>query len=108
MNRTPFIIQVRPGNRREYTFPDLTRPGCASSHGRANRGPPTGIVAEYGAVRRTGSDPDAGRPCCFSGETWRSGRQRQGGQDPFDSGFGDALITYEQDAMEPLPRLVTL
>jgi sulfate/thiosulfate-binding protein len=105
MNRTPFIIQVRPGNPKGiYDFPDLTRPGIRIVHtdpltsGAAN----WAIVAEYGAaVRRTGSDPDAGRAMLLG--IWRNVAVQAGSgraaRTQFDSGFGDALITYEQDAI---------
>ncbi|OPY01148.1 MAG: Sulfate-binding protein precursor [Syntrophorhabdus sp. PtaB.Bin047] len=105
MNRTPFIIQVRPGNpKRIHDFSGLTQPGVRVVHmdpltsGAAN----WAIVAEYGAaVRQPGSGPDAGRAMLLG--IWRNVAVQAGSgraaRTQFDSGFGDALITYEQDAI---------
>lgn len=110
INRTPFIIQVRPGNPKKiHDFSGLVQPGVRIVHtdpltsGAAN----WAIVAEYGAaVRQPGSGPDAGRSMLRG--IWRnvviqagSGRAAR---TQFDSGFGDALITYEQDAIWSLSR----
>lgn len=105
INRTPFVILVRPDNPKKiHDFSDLVRPGIRIIHtdpltsGAAN----WAIVAEYGAaVRQPGSGPDAGRSMLLG--IWRNvGIQAGSGRaakTQFDNGFGDALITYEQDAI---------
>ncbi len=105
INRTPFVIVVRPGNpKRIYDFTDLARPGVRIVHpdpltsGAAN----WAIIAEYGAaVRRPGADPRAGRSLLRG--IWRNVVAQAGSaraaKTQFDNGFGDALITYEQDAL---------
>lgn len=110
INRTPFIIQVRPNNPKKiHDFSDLTRPGIRIIHtdpltsGAAN----WAIVAEYGAaVRQPGSGPEAGKSMLLG--IWRNvGIQAGSGRaarTQFDNGFGDALITYEQDAIWSLSR----
>lgn len=105
INRTPFVILVRPGNPKKiYDFRDLTRPGIRIVHpdpltsGAAN----WSILAEYGsAVRQPNAGPDAGRSMLLG--IWRNVVAQAGSgraaKTQFDSGFGDALITYEQDGL---------
>lgn len=105
VNRTPFIILVRPGNPKKIRdFPDLTRKGVHITHtdpltsGAAN----WAIVAEYGAAaRQPGSGPDAGRSMLLG--IWRNVTVQAGSdraaKTQFDNGFGDALITYEQTGL---------
>ncbi|MEI9478255.1 MAG: substrate-binding domain-containing protein [Deltaproteobacteria bacterium] len=105
INRSPFVILVRPGNPKKiHDFSDLTRPGIRIVHpdpftsGAAN----WAIIAEYGsAVRQPDADPDAGRSMLLG--IWRNVVAQAGSgravRTQFDNGFGDALITYEQDAL---------
>ena len=105
MNRTPFVILVRPGNPKKIRdYSDLTRRGVRIVHtdpltsGAAN----WAIAAEYGAaVRQAGSGPDAGKDMLTG--IWRNVVAQAGSgraaRTQFDNGFGDALITYEQDAI---------
>ncbi|PKN19038.1 MAG: sulfate ABC transporter substrate-binding protein [Deltaproteobacteria bacterium HGW-Deltaproteobacteria-6] len=105
LNRTPFVIVVRPGNPKNIrSFADLARPGIRIVHpdpltsGAAN----WAIVAEYGAaVRQAGAGPDAGKSMLQG--VWRNVKiQASSGRaakTQFDNGFGDALVTYEQDAL---------
>lgn len=107
INRTPFVIVVRPGNPKKIQdFSDLARPGVRIVHpdpltsGAAN----WSIVAEYGAAaREPGAGPNAGRAMLLG--IWRNVAIQSGSaraaKTQFDQGFGDALITYEQDL---LPR----
>ncbi len=107
INRTPFVIAVRPGNPKKiYDYSDLARPGIRIVHpdpltsGAAN----WSIVAEYGAAaREPGAGPNAGRAMLLG--IWRNVAIQSGSaraaKTQFDQGFGDALITYEQDL---LPR----
>jgi len=105
INRSPFVILVRPGNPKKiHDFSDLTRPGIRIVHpdpftsGAAN----WAIIAEYGsAVRQSNAGPDAGRTMLLG--IWRNVVAQAGSgravRTQFDNGFGDALITYEQDAL---------
>ena len=102
VNRTPLVILVRPGNPRGIRdFSDLARPGIRIVHpdpltsGGAN----WAIVAEYGAGERerpgTGRDLLAGiwKNVVAQASSARAARTQ------FENGFGDALITYEQEAV---------
>ena len=114
LNRTPFVIMVRKGNPKGITsFADLGHPGVQVVHpdpltsGGAN----WAILAEYGAGARAAAGPGALKPP-------PSEQAKQGGRDvlmgvwknvvaqassaqaartQFENGFGDALITYEQE-----------
>jgi sulfate/thiosulfate transport system substrate-binding protein len=105
VNRTPFIILVRPGNPKAiHDFSDLTRSGVEIVHpdpltsGGAN----WAIAAEYGAGARGSADPlRAGRDLLTG--IWRNvvaqAPSARGARTQFENGFGDALITYEQEAI---------
>ncbi len=106
VNRTPFIILVRPGNPKGIRdFADLARPGVRVVHpdpltsGGAN----WAIVAEYGAGARSGgSDPARAGHDLLLG-VWRNvvaqAASARAARTQFENGFGDALITYEQEAL---------
>ena len=110
LNRTPFVILVRPGNPKGiHDFADLTRPGIGVVHpdpltsGGAN----WAILAEYGAgARARPSDPGAGYDMLLG--IWRNvvaqAPSARAARTQFENGFGDALITYEQDALLDLQR----
>lgn len=104
VNRTPFVILVRPGNPKGIRdFQDLTRPGIRIVHpdpltsGGAN----WAIVAEYGAGMRSSGDPEGGYKLLLG--IWRNviaqASSARAARTQFDNGFGDALITYEQEAL---------
>ncbi|MFY9549614.1 MAG: substrate-binding domain-containing protein, partial [Thermoanaerobaculia bacterium] len=105
VNRTPFLILVRPGNPRSIRdFKDLTRPGTKIVHpdpltsGGAN----WAIVAEYGAgAREEPGRPDAGERLLAG--IWKNvvaqAASARAARTQFENGFGDALITYEQEAV---------
>jgi sulfate transport system substrate-binding protein len=103
VNRTPFIILVRPGNPLGIRdFDDLARSGVRVVHpdpltsGGAN----WAIVAEYGAGLRRGG-PDAGYALLRG--VWANvvaqAASARAARTQFENGFGDALITYEQEAL---------
>ncbi|MCZ7573567.1 MAG: substrate-binding domain-containing protein [Ardenticatenaceae bacterium] len=106
VNRTPFIILVRPGNPIGiHDFADLTRPGVRVVHpdpltsGGAN----WAIVAEYGAgVREHPALGEQGGRDLLLG-LWRNvvaqAASARAARTQFENGFGDALITYEQEAL---------
>lgn len=105
VNQTPFVILVRPGNPRDiHDFADLARPGIQVVHpdpltsGGAN----WAIVAEYGAGARARPDnPNAGYELLLG--IWRNvvaqAASARAARTQFENGFGDALITYEQEVL---------
>jgi ABC-type sulfate transport system substrate-binding protein len=109
-NRTPFVILTRPGNPlRIRDFSDCAKPGVKVVHpdpltsGGAN----WAIVAEYGAgVRAAGGRPEAGREMLAG--IWRNvvaqAASARAAQTQFENGFGDVLITYEQELLRDIMR----
>ncbi len=105
VNRTPIVILVRPGNPKQiHDFADLMRPGVGVVHpdpltsGAAN----WAIAAEYGAGQRAHpEDPEAGYKMLLG--IWRNvvaqAASARAARTQFDLGFGDALITYEQEGL---------
>ena len=105
VNRTPFIILVRSGNPKGiHDFADLARPGMQVVHpdpltsGGAN----WAIIAEYGAgARANPADPNAGYDLLLG--IWRNvvaqAASARAARTQFENGFGDALITYEQEVL---------
>jgi sulfate/thiosulfate-binding protein len=110
LNRTPFIILVRPGNPKGiHDFGDLARTGVAVVHpdpltsGGAN----WAILAEYGAgARGNPGAAEAGYRLLLG--IWRNvvaqAASARAARTQFENGFGDALITYEQEALRDLAR----
>ena len=105
VNLTPFVILVRPGNPLGIRdFQDLTRPGVRIVHPdpMTSGGANWAIVAEYGAgARATPGGPAAGE-AMLSG-IWKNvvaqAASARAARTQFENGFGDALITYEQEAV---------
>jgi sulfate transport system substrate-binding protein len=105
VNRTPIVILVRPGNPKHiHDFSDLARPGIGVVHpdpltsGAAN----WAIVAEYGAGQREHpEDPNAGHALLLG--IWKNvvaqAASARAARTQFDLGFGDALVTYEQEGL---------
>lgn len=105
VNLTPFIILVRSGNPKNIRdFSDLARPGVQVVHpdpltsGGAN----WAIVAVYGAgIRQSPGNPNAGYELLLG--VWRNVVAQAGSaraaRTQFENGFGDALITYEQEVL---------
>jgi sulfate/thiosulfate transport system substrate-binding protein len=110
VNRTPFVILVRPGNPKKILdFADLARTGVRVVHpdpltsGGAN----WAILAEYGAgARQIGGGPEAGERVLAG--IWKNvvaqASSARAARTQFDNGFGDALITYEQEPLADLKR----
>jgi sulfate/thiosulfate-binding protein len=105
VNRTPFVILVRPGNPKGIRdFRDLSAPGVRVVHpdpltsGGAN----WAIVAEYGSGFRTsGGSAQAGYEVLRG--VWKNvvaqAASARAARTQFENGFGDALVTYEQEAV---------
>lgn len=105
VNLTPFIILVRPGNPLGIRdFEDLTRPGVRIVHpdpltsGGAN----WAIVAEYGSGARGVPGGEAAGEAVLRG-VWKNvvaqAASARAARTQFENGFGDALVTYEQEAL---------
>jgi sulfate transport system substrate-binding protein len=105
VNRTPFIILVRSGNPKGIRdFRDLAKEGVRVVHpdpltsGGAN----WAIVAEYGAAARGSADPLRSGHDLLLG-IWKNvvaqAASARAARTQFENGFGDALITYEQEAL---------
>ena len=110
VNRTPFVILVRPGNPKKiHDFADLALPGVRVVHPDplTSGGASWAILAEYGAgTRATGGSPEAGERLLTG--IWKNvvaqASSARGARTQFDNGFGDALITYEQEPLADLKR----
>ncbi len=109
LNRTPFIILVRPGNPLQLTdFADLTQPGVGIIHPDplTSGGAQWAILAEYGSeLRETG---DAALAYDQLAGIWRNvssqASSARAARTQYESGFGDVLITYEQELALDLLR----
>lgn len=105
VNRTPFVIFVRQGNPLGVRdFADLTKAGVKIVHpdpltsGGAN----WALVAEYGSgMREAGGNAAAGEALLAG--IWKNvaaqAASARAARTQFEQGFGDALITYEQEAL---------
>jgi sulfate/thiosulfate-binding protein len=108
VNRTPFILLVRPGNPKGIRdFSDLARPGVGVVHpdpltsGGAN----WALLAEYGSAARRaapGRERDAGEAALRG--VWTNvvaqSPSARGARTQFENGFGDVLVTYEQEVLK--------
>lgn len=107
VNRTPFVLVVRKGNPKGLRdFPDLARPGVQVVHpdpltsGGAN----WALLAEYGSAarRNPGREKAAGFETLLG--VWRNvsaqAASARAARTQFENGFGDVLVTYEQDVIE--------
>jgi sulfate transport system substrate-binding protein len=110
VNKTPFVIIVRKGNPKGiHDFTDLAKPGVKLIHPDpvSSGGAQWSILAIYGselakrdAFAQEGTSPDALR--LLQG-VWRNvistpGSAREA-RTQFETGFGDALITYELEGL---------
>src|SRR5574341_1330952 len=109
LNRTPFIIMVRPGNpRRVRDFDSLAAPGVGIVHPDplTSGGAQWAILAEYGAALRRTRDPALAEGQLLG--IWRNvvaqASSARAARTQFTNGFGDALITYEQEAVRDRAR----
>lgn len=104
LNRTPFVILVRPGNPHKIKdFADLARPGVEIVHPDplTSGGAQWAILAEYASALETGSTPRQAteRLRLLWKNVVSQANSAQAARTQFDSGLGDALITYEQDLL---------
>jgi len=104
LNRTPFIILVRPGNPKTiHGFDDLGREGIGVVHPDplTSGGAQWAILAEYGSARFEGEDAAEAKNRLE--RVWKNvvaqAASARAARTQFENGFGDALITYEQEAL---------
>ena len=104
LNRTPFVILTRPGNPLNIRdFSDLARPGLSVIHPDplTSGGAQWALLAEYGALMRSSGDSGLAQEQMLG--IWRNvtsqAASARAALTQFEGGFGDALITYEQDLL---------
>src|SRR5437868_8462163 len=110
VNKTPFVIIVRKGNPKGiHDFSDLSKPGIRLIHPDpvSSGGAQWSILAMYGSElvksqKQTG-DPDRARALQTLQAIWRNvistPASAREARTTFELGNGDALITYELDAL---------
>lgn len=108
INRTPIVLIVRAGNPKGITgFQDLRKPDVGIVHPdpQTSGGALWAILAEYGAFAPTGVEEEA-----YEGlrDLWKNvivlGSSSRASRTQFETGFGDVLITYEQEGVKDLTR----
>ena len=102
LNQTPFVILVRPGNPKGIqSFDSLAKPGVRVVHPDpyTSGGAQWALLAEYGSVVRTGGSPE--QAIAMMTGLWKNvvaqASSARSARTQFEGGFGDALITYEQE-----------
>ena len=115
VNRTPFVLVVRRGNPLGiHDFSDLARPGVRVVHPdpMTSGGANWALLAEYGAAARRAPGPPPGnkREAGFEAlrGVWRhvvaQAASARAARTQFENGFGDVLVTYEQDVLRDAAR----
>jgi sulfate transport system substrate-binding protein len=110
INKTPFVILVRKGNPKGiHDFSDLAKPGVQIIHPdpTSSGGAQWSILAIYGSElvksEKDTGDKDTARALQTLKAIWRNviatpGSAREA-RTQFETGFGDALITYELEGL---------
>ncbi|HEV2883651.1 MAG TPA: sulfate ABC transporter substrate-binding protein [Pyrinomonadaceae bacterium] len=110
INRTPFVILVRAGNPKGiHDFPDLAKPGLKLIHPDpvSSGGAQWSILAIYGSEliksEKQSGESDQARALQTLQAIWRNvistpGSAREA-RTQFETGFGDALVTYELEGL---------
>jgi sulfate/thiosulfate transport system substrate-binding protein len=110
VNKTPFIIIVRKGNPKGiHDFPDLGKSGVKLIHPDpvSSGGAQWSILAIYGSELKKSEvesgEPDKARALQTLRSMWRNVKATPGSareaRTTFELGNGDALITYELEAL---------
>src|SRR5438445_11621601 len=106
INKTPFVILVRQGNPKGiHDFPDLAKPGVKLIHPDpvSSGGAQWSVLAIYGSElvksEKQSGEADRARALQMMQAVWHNvistpGSAREASTQ-FESGYGDALITYE-------------
>ncbi len=102
--RTPIVIIVRKGNPKNIRgFEDLRREGIELLHGdpATSGAAQLAILAEYGSALRRDGDSELAFQQLLG--IWRNVKAQlptaREARNRFESGEGDALVTYEEDAI---------
>jgi sulfate transport system substrate-binding protein len=110
VNKTPFIILVRKGNPKGIQdFPDLAKAGVQVIHPDpvSSGGAQWSILSIYGSEMKKseaeGGNPDPNRALRTLQAIWKNvistpGSAREA-RTQFETGYGDALITYELEGL---------
>jgi sulfate transport system substrate-binding protein len=110
VNKTPFVILVRKGNPKGiHDFPDLAKPGVKLIHPDpvSSGGAQWSVLAIYGSElvkseKETG-EKDQARAFKTLEAIWSNVMSTPGSareaRTQFETGFGDALITYELEGL---------
>jgi len=110
VNKTPFVILVRKGNPKGIQdFPDLAKPGVRLIHPDpvSSGGAQWSILAIYGSElvksEKQNGEKDSAQALQALQAIWRNvistpGSAREA-RTQFETGFGDALITYELEGL---------
>ena len=110
VNKTPFVILVRKGNPKGIQdFPDLAKPGIRLIHPDpvSSGGAQWSILAIYGSEllksEKQSGEADRARALHTLESIWRNVMSTPGSareaRTQFETGFGDALITYELEGL---------
>src|SRR5213593_256508 len=111
VNKTPFVILVRRGNPKGiHDFNDLAKPGIRLIHPDpiSSGGAQWSVLAIYGSElvksQKQSGEPDHARALQMLQAIWRNvfstPASAREARTQFESGYGDALITYELDALQ--------
>jgi sulfate transport system substrate-binding protein len=110
INKTPFVILVRQGNPKGiHDFADLAKPGVKLIHPDpvSSGGAQWSVLAIYGSellkTQKQNGEPDQARAVQTLKAVWKNvistpGSAREA-RTQFETGFGDALITYELEGL---------
>jgi sulfate transport system substrate-binding protein len=110
INKTPFVILVRQGNPKGIRdFADLGRPGVKLIHPDpvSSGGAQWSVLAIYGSEllksEKQSGEPDQARALQTLRAVWKNvistpGSAREA-RTQFETGFGDALVTYELEGL---------
>lgn len=110
VNRTPFVILVRKDNPKQITdFPDLAKPGVRVIHPDpvSSGGAQWSILSIYGSELKKSEaatgEPDKAQALAMLQAIWKNvistpGSAREA-RTQFETGYGDALITYELEGL---------
>ena len=110
VNKTPFVILVRQGNPKGIRdFADLAKPGIGVIHPDpiSSGGAQWSILGIYGSElvksEKQTDEPDTARALGTLKAIWRNVKSTPGSareaRTQFETGFGDALITYELEGL---------
>lgn len=110
VNRTPFVILVRPGNPKGIAdFADLGKPGVQLIHPDpiSSGGAQWSILSIYGSeLKKSEAESgtqDQARAVATLQSVWKNvmvtPESARAARTTFETGYGDALVTYELEAL---------